>query len=57
MADRPIRVLLVITRLKAGGPSRHVVWLAEGLSARGYETQLAAPLRCAAASPSSRLLE
>ena len=41
-ASRPLRVLRVITRLNAGGPSRHVVWLAEGLSAWGYESLLAA---------------
>ncbi len=41
-ASRPIRVLRVITRLNAGGPSRHVVWLAEGLPAWGYESLLAA---------------
>jgi glycosyltransferase involved in cell wall biosynthesis len=42
MSGRPIRVLRVITRLNAGGPSRHVVWLASGLASRGYETRLAA---------------
>jgi len=40
--QRPIRVLRVITRLNAGGPSRHVVWLARGLAPFGYETLLAA---------------
>ncbi|HSS43989.1 MAG TPA: glycosyltransferase [Thermoanaerobaculia bacterium] len=38
----PIRVLRLISRLNAGGPARHVVWLAEGLASRGYETRLAA---------------
>ncbi len=37
-----IRILRIITRLNAGGPSRHVVWLARGLSSRGFETRLAA---------------
>lgn len=36
----PIRILRLITRLNAGGPARHVVWLAEGLASRGYETRL-----------------
>jgi glycosyltransferase involved in cell wall biosynthesis len=38
----PVRILRIITRLNAGGPSRHVVWLAKGLDARGYETRLLA---------------
>ncbi len=37
---RPIRVLRLITRLNAGGPARHVVWLSEGLRSLGYETLL-----------------
>lgn len=39
---RPPRILRLITRLNAGGPTRHAVWLAEGLRARGWETMLAA---------------
>jgi glycosyltransferase involved in cell wall biosynthesis len=35
-------VLRVITRLNAGGPARHVVWLSEGLRERGWETRLLA---------------
>ncbi|MDQ6892791.1 MAG: glycosyltransferase [Acidobacteriota bacterium] len=38
----PTRILRIITRLNAGGPSRHVVWLAKGLGGRGYETRLLA---------------
>jgi len=35
-------VLRVITRLNAGGPARHVVWLERGLAARGHRTRLLA---------------
>jgi glycosyltransferase involved in cell wall biosynthesis len=35
-------VLRAISRLNAGGPTRHVVWLSEGLRERGWETQLLA---------------
>jgi len=41
-ADEPIRVLRVIARLNVGGPSLHVSYLSEGLTARGYATTLAA---------------
>ena len=41
-ADEPTRLLRIITRLNVGGPSRHVVWLANGLRDRGYETRLLA---------------
>lgn len=40
MAPDPIRILRLITRLNAGGPARHVVWLSAGLRERGYETRL-----------------
>jgi glycosyltransferase involved in cell wall biosynthesis len=33
-------VLRCITRLNAGGPARHVVWLERGLAARGHRTRL-----------------
>jgi glycosyltransferase involved in cell wall biosynthesis len=33
-------VLRVITRLNAGGPARHVVWLCAGLRAYGYDSRL-----------------
>ncbi len=33
-------VLRIITRLNAGGPARHVVWLERGLAERGYRTRL-----------------
>lgn len=40
MASGPLRILDLITRLNAGGPARHVVWLSAGLRERGYETRL-----------------
>lgn len=40
-AGRP-RVLRIITRLNAGGPTRHVVWLCAGLRDYGYESLLVA---------------
>lgn len=40
MARGPLRILDLITRLNAGGPARHVVWLSAGLRERGYETRL-----------------
>jgi glycosyltransferase involved in cell wall biosynthesis len=40
MAPGPVRVLRLITRLNAGGPARHVVWLSHGLEGKGYETML-----------------
>lgn len=39
---QPIRILRLITRLNAGGPARHVIWLSEGLRRFGYETLLLA---------------
>lgn len=33
-------ILRLITRLNAGGPARHVVWLEEGLKARGHRSRL-----------------
>ena len=36
----PPSVLRLVTRLNAGGPARHVVWLEEGLRARGHRTRL-----------------
>lgn len=42
MTGEPVRVLRVITRLNAGGPARHVVWLSSGLRDRGYGTLLVA---------------
>ncbi len=33
-------MLRIITRLNAGGPARHVVWLCDGLRAYGYESRL-----------------
>jgi glycosyltransferase involved in cell wall biosynthesis len=35
-----VRVLRIFSRLNVGGPSVHVIVLTEGLTARGYETQL-----------------
>lgn len=35
-----MRVLRIIARLNVGGPAQHVVWLHEGLSARGHECLL-----------------
>lgn len=40
MTPDPIRILRLITRLNAGGPARHVVWLSAGLRDKGYETRL-----------------
>lgn len=40
MSPGPVRILRFITRLNAGGPARHVVWLSRGLSEKGYETRL-----------------
>ena len=37
-----MKILRIIARLNVGGPARHVIWLTEGLSDRGYETLLAA---------------
>lgn len=39
---RTLRILRVLTRLNAGGPTRHVVWANAGLAARGHEVLLAA---------------
>jgi glycosyltransferase involved in cell wall biosynthesis len=36
-SPQPIRVLRLIARLNVGGPARHVVWLTEALSSRGFE--------------------
>jgi glycosyltransferase involved in cell wall biosynthesis len=36
----PPAVLRCITRLNAGGPTRHVVWLERGLTARDHRTRL-----------------
>ncbi len=36
-----MRILRLITRLNAGGPTRHVVWANQGLSRRGHDTLLA----------------
>ena len=38
----PPSVLNCITRLNAGGPARQVVWLVQGLAARGHRTRLVA---------------
>jgi len=38
----PVRILRLITRLNAGGPARHAVWLSAGMKPLGYETQLLA---------------
>lgn len=35
-----MKVLRIIARLNVGGPARHVVWLADGLTSAGYETLL-----------------
>lgn len=35
-----MRILRIIARLNVGGPARHVVWLHEGLAARGHECLL-----------------
>jgi glycosyltransferase involved in cell wall biosynthesis len=35
-----MRILRIIARLNVGGPARHVVWLNEGLAARGHECLL-----------------
>jgi glycosyltransferase involved in cell wall biosynthesis len=40
MPPGKVRVLRFITRLNAGGPARHVVWLSRGLEGKGYETML-----------------
>lgn len=37
-----MKILRIIARLNVGGPARHVVWLAAGLKAHGYETLLVA---------------
>ena len=35
-----MKILRIIARLNVGGPARHVVWLTEGLRAKGYDTVL-----------------
>src|SRR5688572_18214379 len=35
-----MKILRIIARLNVGGPARHVVWLTDGLRAKGYETVL-----------------
>jgi glycosyltransferase involved in cell wall biosynthesis len=35
-----LKVLRIIARLNVGGPARHVVWLSEGLSEKGWESVL-----------------
>lgn len=35
-----MKLLRIIARLNVGGPARHVVWLTDGLRARGYDTLL-----------------
>jgi glycosyltransferase involved in cell wall biosynthesis len=40
--SRPQRILRIITRLNAGGPARHVIWVEKGLQSRGYQTALLA---------------
>lgn len=35
-----MKILRIIARLNVGGPARHVVWLTEGLRAKGYDTML-----------------
>jgi glycosyltransferase involved in cell wall biosynthesis len=37
-----MRILRVVTRLNAGGPTRHAVWANAGLAARGHQVLLAA---------------
>jgi glycosyltransferase involved in cell wall biosynthesis len=37
-----LRILRILTRLNAGGPTRHVVWANAGLAARGHQVLLAA---------------
>jgi len=37
-----MKILRIIARLNVGGPARHVVWLAEGLTPAGYDTLLVA---------------
>jgi glycosyltransferase involved in cell wall biosynthesis len=37
-----MKIVRIITRLNVGGPARHVVWLAEGLTRAGYEILLVA---------------
>jgi glycosyltransferase involved in cell wall biosynthesis len=37
-----MKILRIIARLNVGGPTRHVVWLTEGLKHAGYETLLVA---------------
>lgn len=39
MSGRPVRVARIIARLNVGGPTRHVVWLTEGLRDE-FDTQL-----------------
>lgn len=40
MSERPIRILRVVTRLNAGGPSRHIGIIDRGLDPRRFETLL-----------------
>ncbi|HEX6189896.1 MAG TPA: glycosyltransferase, partial [Pyrinomonadaceae bacterium] len=35
-----MKILRIIARLNVGGPARHVVWLTDGLRAKGYDTLL-----------------
>ncbi|HEV2905069.1 MAG TPA: glycosyltransferase family 4 protein [Pyrinomonadaceae bacterium] len=35
-----MKILRIIARLNVGGPARHVVWLTDGLRAKGYDTML-----------------
>ena len=35
-----LKILRIIARLNVGGPARHVVWLTDGLRAKGYDTML-----------------
>src|SRR5215510_345181 len=37
-----MKILRIIARLNVGGPARHVVWLADGMKAAGYETLVVA---------------
>lgn len=38
----PMKIVRIIARLNVGGPARHVVWLTNGLSERGFDTTLIA---------------
>jgi glycosyltransferase involved in cell wall biosynthesis len=40
VANRPLKIIYVINRLNVGGASHHVITLAAGLTAKGFETTI-----------------